>query len=83
MSVAGGCALAWLVAAADRWGGRLNALWYGILVLLVVIAAMFPVMATRGRSFDRLDPELPLTLNGMDYMASSSHQLLYTRRAST
>ncbi len=78
MSVAGGCALAWLVAAAERWGGRLNALWYGFLVLLVVIAAMFPVMATRGRSFDRLDPALPLTLNGMDYMASSAHQLLYT-----
>jgi uncharacterized membrane protein len=78
VSVAGGCALAWLVRASDRWGSRLNTIWYGFLVLLAVIAAAFPVMATRGRSYDRLNPDLPLTLDGMDYMASSSHSLIYT-----
>ena len=37
------------------------------------MAGLFPIMATRARSFDRMAPDLPLTLNGMDYMTQSTH----------
>lgn len=51
----------------------LRTLWYVPLVILFTIAAMFPLMATRGRAVDRMAPDMPLTLNGMDYMQYSEH----------
>jgi len=37
-------------------------------MVLVFSAALFPLMASRGRSQDRMTPETPLTLDGMAYM---------------
>ena len=48
-------------------------MWYTPCIALFVMAGLFPIMATRARSFDRMAPELPLTLNGMDYMTQSTH----------
>jgi uncharacterized membrane protein len=48
-------------------------LWFTPCVVLFVIAGLFPIMATRARSFDRMAPDLPLTLDGMDYMTRSFH----------
>lgn len=72
-SVAGGVAFAALLAASERFNTALRYLWYAPLVLLMAIAALFPIMGTRARSLDRMAPDLPLTLNGMDYMTRSKH----------
>lgn len=72
-SVAGGVAFAALLAASERFSPPLRYLWYTPLLLLTAIAALFPIMGTRARSFDRMAPDLPLTLNGMDYMTRSKH----------
>ncbi len=72
-SVSGGVAFACLVEASERFSRRLKALWLAPGLLLFALASLFPFTATRGRSLDRMAPELPLTLNGMDYMTLAKH----------
>ena len=72
-SVAGGAAFSALWRAADRWPSRLRLLWTAPCVLLFVLAGAFPIVATRARSLDRMAPDLPLTLDGLDYMTQSVH----------
>lgn len=67
-SVVGGVAFAWLVNRADYWSGWLRNSWYGIAGLLALVALLYPVMATRAKALERMAPDMPLTLDGMDYM---------------
>jgi uncharacterized membrane protein len=67
-SVVGGAAFAWLYESAANWRGWLRGSWMAIAAVLFTIAALFPVMATRARMLDRMAPETPLTLDGMEYM---------------
>jgi YYY domain-containing protein len=77
-SVAAACAYAWLIRASEHWSLRLTGVWYTPLFILFFLAALFPVMATRGRSYDRQSFNVPLTLDGLDYMPYSSTSLFYT-----
>lgn len=73
LSVAGGVAFASLWRASQDFNRNLMLLWRAPCIMLFVMAALFPIMATRARSFDRMAPDLPLTLDGMDYMKRSTH----------
>ena len=73
LSVAGGTAFAWLLDSADLWSRKTRLLWFAPLIILTTIAAMYPFMATRGRAVDRMAPDTPLTLDGMDYMQYATH----------
>ena len=73
LSVAGGVAFACLGRASQDFSRTLQVLWYTPCVVLFAIAGLFPFMATRARSFDRMAPDLPLTLDGMAYMTRSTH----------
>ena len=73
LSVAGGVAFACLLRASEDFSKTLRIIWYTPCVALIFIAGLFPIMGTRGRSFDRMAPDLPLTLNGLDYMTQSRH----------
>ncbi len=75
-SVAAGIAFALLAQAADRWQNGLRALWFAPLLFLVAIAAMYPLLATRARAVDRMVPDLPLTLDGLDYLEHTEHTLI-------
>lgn len=75
-SVAGGVAFAWLTQGSDYWSNKLRFAWYIPLLLLFFIAGMFPIMATRARALDRMAPDMPPTLNGMDYMQYAQHALM-------
>lgn len=81
LSVAGGVIVSWLLHASDYWLNRLRLVWYTPFILLLIIAGLFPIMATRARALDRM-ADIPLTLNGLDYMTASTHyeivQLLNT-----
>ncbi|PJF21135.1 MAG: hypothetical protein CUN56_12625, partial [Phototrophicales bacterium] len=72
-SVACGVAISWLFQASDYWLLRLRMVWYTPFIILLIIAGLFPIMATRARALDRMVPDLPLTLNGMDYMRTATH----------
>ena len=73
LSVAGGVAFARLLEASEQFSSRLKLAWYAPCIMLFGIASLFPIMATRGRSFDRMAPDVPLTLNGMDYMKRATY----------
>ncbi len=74
-SVVAGVAVAWLFRSMPRWSGGLRTGWTLAAGVLVAIAAIYPITATRGRALDRMTPDppqtlndIPLTLDGMDFM---------------
>ncbi len=73
LSMAGGVAFACLLRSCEKFSPRLRWLWTAPCIGLFVVAGLFPIMATRGRSFDRMAPNAPLTLNGLDYMRGAEH----------
>ncbi|MCA9914902.1 MAG: hypothetical protein KC496_16225, partial [Anaerolineae bacterium] len=75
-SVVSGVAFAVLAQATDRWRNRLRIVWFAPLMFLIATAAMYPLLATRARSVDRMVPDLPLTLNGLDYLEHMQHTLI-------
>ncbi len=75
-SVVAGVAFAVLAQASDRWQNRLRIVWFVPMMFLVATAAMYPLLATRARSVDRMVLDLPLTLNGLDYLEHMQHTLI-------
>jgi uncharacterized membrane protein len=73
LSVAGGTAFAWLIQSSLRWRAGLRNVWMFVLVLLVAAAALFPIMATRGKAVFRFDTEQPPTLDGIEFMKYARH----------
>ncbi len=73
LSVAGGVAFACLLRASEDFRQSLRIMWVAPCVMLICIAGLFPIMGTRGRSFDRMAPNLPLTLDGLAYMREARH----------
>lgn len=67
-SVVGGAAFAWLLQSSSMWSFRARTVWYGITSMLFIIAALYPIVATRARSLDRMAPPFGITLDGMAYM---------------
>ncbi|MBN1318536.1 MAG: hypothetical protein JXA42_23855, partial [Anaerolineales bacterium] len=79
LSVAAGAGLVWLYPSLQAW--RRRRLWLGILSLLVVASAAYPLTAVRAKISDRW-PEVdnpPVTLDGMAYMLGDGmgQQALY------
>ncbi len=72
-AVVGGVAIAWLMDSSFRWGWELRSWWLGLLGVLVFIAALYPLTATRARSVDRFVPEIGPVLDGMAYMQQAQH----------
>jgi len=73
LSVVGGAAFAWLWASLPRWNGTLRTLWTAVAVLLFLVAALYPIMATQGRANDRFSQAVPLTLDGQAYIDYAFH----------
>ncbi len=68
LSLSAAAALGWLLRRNTRSGAGWS-LWLVGLGVLVCCAALYPVTAARGKIIDRMTPEAPRTLDGMDYMA--------------
>jgi len=73
LSVVGGAAFSWLVASSIRWKPKLVIPWYAVATTLVLMAVLFPIMATRGKAVFRLAPNTPVSLDGMAYMQFASY----------
>ncbi len=67
-SVVGGVGFAAILRNLAKWDGGLRSVWSFALFALIAIAAMFPFMASAGKSVFRFYANQPLTLDGMDYM---------------
>jgi YYY domain-containing protein len=67
-SVVGGVAFAWLLESSNDWSGKLRGVWFTVAALLFTITALYPLMASRAKALERFTQEMPVTLDGMDYM---------------
>lgn len=68
LSVASGAGFAWLLQSSDNWRGWLRAAWFFPVMLMTFSAALFPIMSTAGKAVYRMSSEVPLTLDGADFM---------------
>ncbi len=73
LAVVAGAALGWLIPALRKAPEALRLAWLAVLGLLVFLAALYPLMATRAKVEDRWNPTAPHTLDGMAYMLTIQH----------
>lgn len=76
-SAVGGAAVAWLLQGSSRWPGWARAPWYVVAALLFTAAALYPIMASRGRALDRMLPQPPLTLSDMPHSLDGNYYMQY------
>jgi YYY domain-containing protein len=67
LSVVSGAAAVWSWPSIRR-RGRSRQLWQGGLVILVSMAALYPILATKAKWDIRMSQEAPNTLDGMAFM---------------
>ncbi len=68
LAVVSGAAFGWLWPAVRRASGTLQMFWSVALAVLVFLAALYPLLATRAKIADRWASDAPHTLDGMAYM---------------
>lgn len=68
LAIVAGAALGWLWPALRRAPDALRVPWALALATLVLLAALYPLMATRAKVADRWNPDAPRTLDGMAFM---------------
>ena len=73
LSLSSAAALCWLIPAVRKSGGLFSILFRVVFGILFFSALLYPVMATRDKINDRMQPDAPHTLDGMAYMAFSSY----------
>lgn len=72
-SIVGGVGFAVLLRSAAEWRTWLRMVYLLPLGLLIATAAMFPLMAVRGKAEFRQSHDVPLTIDGMEFMRYASH----------
>ena len=72
-SVVGGVATAWLFSDNTRWNPYLRLGFEVIFGILFFFTALYPLTATMGKSAFRFSHDVPLTLDGLDYMNYAHH----------
>lgn len=75
-AVCAGACLAWLYADFRKWSNGWYYSWQAAFAFLVFSAALFPLLATTAKIKDRMAPETPRTLDGMDYMKYATYTWL-------
>jgi YYY domain-containing protein len=61
-------ALGWLWKRMPRWSPNARTLWQVALIALVAGTAMYPLLASMAKVKDRMAPDAPMSLDGMDFM---------------
>ncbi len=73
LSVSAAAALGWTLPAVPSWRMRWRGIWQAGLTLLLAGAAFFTISATLDKIRDRMNPEVPHTLDSMTFMATSRY----------
>ena len=61
-------ALGWLWKRMPRWSPNARTIWQVALIALVAGTAMYPLLASMAKVKDRMTPDAPMSLDGMDFM---------------
>lgn len=74
LSVVGAVALVWLWRALSaEWGQTRRRVWLGTFGVLLFLALLYPVLATRAKWEIRMSDQAPTTLDGMVFMETTSY----------
>jgi YYY domain-containing protein len=73
LSISAAAGLFWLWPRLSAWNPTLRGAWRVMLALLVVCAALFPITAARAKIIDRMMADSPMSLDGMEYMATARY----------
>ncbi len=65
--------LTWLLSRIEDWPSVLRRYWLSGLVVLVFIAALFPLLGGSAKIRDRMAANVPVSLDGMTYMPLSTY----------
>lgn len=71
LSVSAAGALGWTLPAVPLWKMRWRGVWQVGITLLLAGAAFFTLSATMDKVRDRMNPEVPHSLDSMEYMRTS------------
>ena len=71
LSVSAAASLGWTLPAVPLWKMRWRGVWQVGLTLLLAGAAFFTMSATMDKVRDRMNPEVPHSLDSMEYMRTS------------
>jgi YYY domain-containing protein len=72
-AVCAGACLAWLYGSFRKWSSGWYYSWQAAFAFLAFAAMLFPLLATTAKIKDRMVPEAPHTLDGMDYMKYANY----------
>jgi uncharacterized membrane protein len=70
-SVAAVVSLSYVVERMRKWSPSRRGVWQGILALLLFLAALYPILATKAKIGDRFDASIGPSLDGTTYMQSA------------
>ena len=73
LSVVGGVAFAGVLGRSQGWGFGRKSSFYAAFGVLVAIAALYPLTATRAKWNIRMSEEAPTTLDGMAFMETATY----------
>jgi YYY domain-containing protein len=72
LAIGASSGLVWLIPSIkNEWIKNWQRSWTVTAVLLLVFGALFPIIASIDKIFDRMSHKVPFTLDGMEYMRSS------------
>jgi YYY domain-containing protein len=72
-AVSAAAALGWVLVALPQWSNRWRNLWQVGVIFLITGAALYPLMASRAKIEDRMAPEAPASLDGMEFMKYATY----------
>jgi YYY domain-containing protein len=73
LALSSGVCLFWTFQSLKYWKPRLELVWQALLFILVVSAALFPLLGTTDKINDRMAEGVPTTLDGMAYMQYATY----------
>ena len=71
--VSAAAALAWTVQSLRKWSAPWRKTWQASLMILIAGAALYPLLAGTAKIKDRMAPQAPHTLDGMEYMKYATY----------
>jgi uncharacterized membrane protein len=68
----------WLIASVDKFKGPLKTIWQGFFYVLLISAALYPLLGSVAKVRDRMAEDAPPSLDGMSFMAYATYYDLDT-----
>ena len=73
LSISSAAALCWILGSSRKAGPTLRIIWQAAFYILLTSAALYPLLGGVAKVKDRMAPEAPHTLDGMEFMEYATY----------